>query len=48
MPSAPSIEPPKNMKNDGSDIENANLTDGYEIELMRTIGEKLNFKPIYL
>lgn len=42
----PFIGPPKNvnMKSTADDVPNANLTDGFEVILIKTIADKLNLK----
>lgn len=43
----PSIGTPINANRPDEDVINATLTEGFEIELMKTLARKMNFKPIY-
>lgn len=44
----PAIGPPRDVPIYGLfDIMNANLTEGYEIQMMKTLADKLNFTTNY-
>lgn len=43
----PSIGIPINVNKPDEDVFNATITEGFEIELIKTLAKKMNFKPIY-